>query len=137
MSEFCERTIGWIEAVLGAAPKGQVLPTLSLGPAEDRLARAAFGRLGGPAAARADAPHAVRRYQIASGGHWLLCDCRPDADRPPVLVPVAETHSQRQLSTRGLHTSACEAIEEPDVQRSWAPTALRVPFGRGGRGLGS
>ena len=37
--------IGWIEAVLGAAPKGQVLPTLSLEPAEDRLARAAFGRL--------------------------------------------------------------------------------------------
>jgi hypothetical protein len=100
MSEFCERTIGWIEAVLGAAPKGQVLPTLSLEPAEDRLARAAFGRLGGSAAARADAPHAVRRYQIASGGHWLLCDCRPDADRPPVLVPVAETHSQRQLSTQ-------------------------------------
>ena len=67
----------------------------------------------------------VRRYQIASGGYWLLCYCRPEADRPPVLMPVAETHSQRQLSTQGLHTSACEAIQEPDVQRSWAPTALR------------
>ena len=58
MSEFCERPIGWIEAVLGAAPKGQVLSTLSLEPAEDRLARAAFGRLGGSAAARTDAAHA-------------------------------------------------------------------------------
>jgi len=64
------------------------------------LARAAFGRHGGSAGARADAAHVVRRYQIASGGNWLLCDCRPDADRPPVLVPVTETHNQRQLSTQ-------------------------------------
>jgi hypothetical protein len=130
MSEFCERPIGWIEAVLGAALKGQVLPTLSLEPAEDHLACAALGRRGGSAAARADAAHAVRRYQIASGGHWLLCACRPDADRPLVLMPVEETHSQRLLSTRGLHRSACEAIQEPDVQRSWAPTARRpwLPF---------
>ena len=63
MSEFCERTIGWIEAVLGAAPKGQVLPTLSLEPAEDRLARAAFGRK--PKLA----PHQARevRERLASG----------------------------------------------------------------------
>jgi hypothetical protein len=72
-----------------------------------------------------NAAHLVRRYQIATGGYWLLCYCRPEADRPPVLMPVAETHSQRQLSTQSLHTSACEAIQEPDAQRSWAPTALR------------
>jgi hypothetical protein len=117
--------LGGIEAVLGAAPRGQVLSTLSLEPAEDRLARAAFGRHGKSAAARINAAHLVRRSQIATGGYWLLCYCRPEADRPPVLMPVAETHSQRQLSTQGLHTSACEAIQEPDVQRNWAPTALR------------
>lgn len=116
---------GGIEAALGAAPRSQVLSTLSLEPAEDRLARAAFGRHGKSAGARTNAAHLVRRCQIASGGYWLLCFCRPEADRPPVLMPVAETHSQRQLSTQGLHTSACEAIQEPDVQRSWAPTALR------------
>ena len=54
--------------MLGAAPKAQVLPTLSLEPAEDRLARAAFGRHGESAAARTNAAHLVRRYQIASGG---------------------------------------------------------------------
>jgi hypothetical protein len=117
--------LGGIEAVLGAAPRGQVLSTLSLKPAEDRLARAAFGRHGKSAAARINGAHLVRRCQIATGGYWLLCDCRPEADRPPVLMPVAETHSQRQLSAQGLHTSACEAIQEPDVQRNWAPTALR------------
>ncbi len=89
------------------------------------MARAAFGRHGKSAGARTNAAHLVRRCQIASGGYWLLCFCRPEADRPPVLMPVAETHSQRQVSTQGLHTSACEAIQEPDVQRSWAPTALR------------
>ena len=86
--------------MLGAAPKAQVLPTLSLEPAEDRLARAAFGRHGRSAATRAGAAHVVRRYPITSGDHWLLCDCGPDADRPPVLVPVTETHNQRQLSTQ-------------------------------------
>ena len=42
------RTSHWagIEAVVGTAPRGQVLSTLSLEPAEDRLARAAFGRHG-------------------------------------------------------------------------------------------
>ena len=107
--------------MLGSAPRGQALSTLSLEPAEDRLARAAFGSHGGSAAARTDAAHLVRRYPIASGGYWLLCYCRPEAHRPPVSMPFAETHSQRLLSTRGLHTSACEAIQEPDVQRSWAP----------------
>ena len=116
---------GGIEAALGAAPRSHVLSTLSREPAEDRLAHAAFGRRGESAAARTIAAHLVRRYPIASGGYWRLCYCRPEADRPPVLMPVAETHSQRLLSTRGLHTSACEAIQEPDVQRSWAPTALR------------
>ena len=116
--------------MLGAAPRGQVLLTLSLEIAEDRLARAAFGRHGESAATRTNAAHLVRRCQIATGGYWLLCYCRQEADRPPVLMPVAETHSQRQLSTQGLHTSACEAIQEPDVQRNWAPTALRpwLPF---------
>ena len=85
--------------MLGAAPRGQVLSTLSLEPAEDRLAGAAFGRHGESAAARTNAAHFVRRYQIASGGYWLLCYCRQEADRPPVLMPVAETHSQRQVST--------------------------------------
>ena len=103
---------GRIEAVLSAAPRGQVLSTLSLEPAEDRLARAAFGRHGKSAAARINAAYLVRRCQIATGGYWLLRYCRPEADRPPVLMPVAETHSQRQLSTQGLHTSACEAIQE-------------------------
>ena len=100
------------------------------------MARAAFGRHGKSAAARTNAAHLVRRCQIATGGYWLLCDCRPEADRPPVLMPVAETHSQRQLSTQGLHTSACEAIQEPDVQRNWAPTGLR-PSTNPLRGIGA
>jgi hypothetical protein len=118
---------GGIEAALGAAPRSHVLSTLSREPAEDRLAHAAFGRRGESAAARTIAAHLVRRYQIASAsrGYRLLCYCRPEADRPQVLMPGAEAHSQRPLSTRGLHTSACEAIQEPDVQRNWAPTAPR------------
>ena len=39
------------------------------------------------------------------------------------IVPhSAEVYS---LRTRVRHRSACEAIQEPDIQRSWAPTALR------------
>ena len=54
--------------MLGAAPRGQVLSALSLEPAGDRLARAAFGRHGKSAAARTNAAHLVRRCQITSGG---------------------------------------------------------------------
>jgi hypothetical protein len=36
------------------------------------------------------------------------------------------------LSTQVGHRAACEAMQEPDIQRSWAPTALRpVPSFRG------
>jgi hypothetical protein len=41
----------------------------------------------------------------------------------------AETHSKAALllSTQVGHWAAGEAIQKPDIQRSWAPTALR-PF---------
>ena len=92
------------------------------------MARAAFGRHGESAAARTNAAHLVRRYQIASGGYWLLCYCRQEADRPTVLMPVAETHSQRQLSTQLGRRTAARRISKAVIGRPGltAPSRSKV-----------
>ena len=69
------------------APKGDVSASEFVTPEEDDLLRKAFGRYGGSFAARLDAIRVVARYQQHGSGKWLLCDCRPDAERPPALIP--------------------------------------------------
>ena len=82
--------------------------------ADDRALRAAFGCYGGSAAARADAIQVVRRVQTTERGCWILCDCRPAAERPPVLVPVMETHIRRHVQAGWPpHAEACEFFREP------------------------
>lgn len=56
----------------------------------------------------------VRQVQTTGRGCWILCDCRPAADRPPALVPVAETHIRRHLQAGWpQHAEACEFFREP------------------------
>jgi hypothetical protein len=51
----------------------------------------------------------------------------------PAVVPAgAEQPNPTQVG----HWAACEAIQEPDIQRSWAPTALR-PCTNPLRGIGA
>jgi len=75
--------------VLHVVPKGQTDAALALSAREDALLRAAFGRYGGSVLARRAAAPIVQHHQQIGAGRWILCDCRPDAPRPPVLVPVA------------------------------------------------
>jgi hypothetical protein len=89
----------------------------ALDQADDRILRAAFGCYGGTAAARDAAVRVVRRVQTTGRGCWILCDCRPAADRPPALVPVAETHIRRHLQAGWpQHAEACEFFREPAEQ---------------------
>jgi len=74
--------------MLCVAPKGRTDETLALSAREDALLRAAFGRYGGSALARRAAAPIVQLHQQIGTGRWFCCDCRPDAPRPPVLVPV-------------------------------------------------
>ena len=67
--------------MLRVAPKGQVAPAIVLDPADDALLRAAFGRYGDTAEARAAAADIVRHHQQAGRGRWILCDCLPGAER--------------------------------------------------------
>ena len=78
--------------MLQVAPKGDVSGAVPVTSEEDRLLRAAFGRYGGQAEARAAAADVVGRYQQQGGGRWFLCGCRPGAEHPPILVPVSQTH---------------------------------------------
>ncbi|HTU56469.1 MAG TPA: hypothetical protein VMF62_21090 [Acetobacteraceae bacterium] len=73
-----------------------------------------FDSYGGSAAARADAIPVVRRVQPTGRGCWILCDCRPAAERPPALVPVMETHIRRHVQAGWPpRAEACEFFREP------------------------
>lgn len=116
--------------MLTAAPKGETVATVWLTPAEDGVMRAAFGRYGGAAEARAAAAGIVRRLETSGPGYWFHCDCRPDAERPPVLVPVAETHIRRhEAAAWPSHAVTCDFFREPPEQaeltRSFARLARR------------
>ena len=103
--------------------------------------RAAFGRYGGRADARAAAAAVVARYQQLGAGHWFLCGCRFNAERPPALVPVSQTHIRRHEDARWpVHCETCDFYREPGEQRaitaSYAPPSagkplrLALPLGR-------
>ena len=105
--------------MLRVAPKGEVALARSLPPGEDRILRAAFGRFGGQPMDREAAVPVVRHYQQLGSGSWFLCDCRPGAERPPALVPVAETHIRRHQHQRWpVHSDACDFQREPGEQRA-------------------
>lgn len=119
--------------MLQVAPEGDVSGAVPVTAEEDRLLRAAFGRYGGQAEARAAAAVVVARYQQAGSGRWFLCGCRPAAERPPALVPVSQTHIRRHEDGRWpLHGEACDFYREPEEQRavtaSYAPPAVDKPL---------
>src|SRR5208283_1065529 len=104
--------------VLHVAPKGQTDAALALSAREDALLRAAFGRYGGSVLARRAAAAIVQHHQQIGAGRWILCDCRPDAPRPPVLVPVAQHHIRRhEDASWPAHAEACDFYRDPDEQR--------------------
>lgn len=104
--------------MLHHAAKGVTTDAQPVTPEEDRLLRAAFGCFGGTGAARMAAMPVVARYQAQGAGRWLLCDCQPDAARPPALIPVAMTHVRRHDDPRwAQHAEGCEFNREPDEQR--------------------
>jgi hypothetical protein len=104
--------------MLRACAKGATGNAEPLTAAEDRVLRHAFGRYGGGGEARAAAAPIVAHYQQQGGGCWLLCDCRPDATRPPALVPVAQTHIRRHQDERWpAHSETCDFFRDPGEQR--------------------
>jgi hypothetical protein len=119
--------------VLRVAPKGEVAAATSLRQEEDRILRSAFGRFGGRAEAREAAAPIVRHYQQLGAGWWFLCDCRAGAERPPALVPVAETHIRRHQDERWpAHSDVCDFWREPTEQRaivdSYSAAAAKRPL---------
>ncbi len=105
--------------MLQVAPKGGVAHATDLPADADRILRAAFGRFGGQPEAREAAVPVVRHYQQLGAGSWFLCDCRPGAERPPALVPVAQTHIRRNQDERWpVHSDACDFQREPSEQRA-------------------
>lgn len=128
--------------MLSVAPKGGIARAVAVTLDEDRLLRAAFSRYGGDAQDRAAAAAVVARIQQLGAGHWFLCDCRPGAERPAVLVPVAQTHIRRHEDAPRwpAHSEACDFYREPQEQRlvtaSYAspstdkPMRLALPLGR-------
>ena len=108
--------------MLRVAPKGEVAGAVFVTPEEDRILRDAFGRHGGEPSAREAAVAVVRHYQQLGVGQWFLCDCRSDAERPPALVPVAQTHIRRHQDARWpVHCDACDFRRDPEEQ--WLITA--------------
>jgi hypothetical protein len=72
----------------------------------------------------------VRRPGTTGPGYWALCDCRPDATRPPVLIPVAETHVLRhEMAGWPEHAVTCdfyrEQREQAELTKSFAPLPKR------------
>jgi hypothetical protein len=119
--------------VLRVAPKGDVARATSLRPEEDRILRSAFGRFGDQPAAREAAAPIVRHYQQMGAGSWFLCDCRAGTERPPVLVPVAQTHIRRHEDERWpVHSDACDFWRDPAEQRaildSYTAAATKRPL---------
>lgn len=130
----CHRAImqsGWEgQGMLRAAPKGCAHWTMILAREEDRLLRDAFGRHGGHADARAAAASVIARYQQMGGGMWFLCNCRPESDRCPVLVPVAQTHIRRHEDTHWpAHHEDCEFFRDPSEQAVAARSYGRAQAG--------
>ena len=112
--------------MLRFAPKGDASAPRFVTPEEDGLLRQAFGRYGGSFAARLDAIRVVARYQQHGSGMWLLCDCRPDAARPPALIPVAMTHIRRHDDARWpAHAETCDFFREPEEQLVITASFLR------------
>ena len=105
--------------MLRSAPKSDLSQAAPVTPMEDARLRAAFGRYGGGPLERHDAALVVADHQQRGPGGWFLCDCRPDADLPPVLVPVSMTHIRRHEDARWPpHDEACDFFREPAEQRA-------------------
>ena len=103
---------------------------------EDELIRKAFGRFGGSKKMREAAAEVVQKYQTAGSGRWLLCDCLPHGETPPVLLPISGTHIKRHVTkdpTRGLngdwpnHAEWCDFRLDPKQQRAVVRTHKRSP----------
>ena len=112
--------------ILRAALKREVAHAIALTPEEDHILRAAFGRFGGTAKARADAIPIIRRLQTTDRGFWILCDCRPRQSSPPALVPVLETYLRRHVTPDWpQHAEACDFYREPaeqtEISKSYRP----------------
>lgn len=78
---------------------------------------AAFGKFGGSQAARREAAPIIAKYQAMGSGRWFACDCRPDLERPPVLLLREQTHVQRH-TTGGWpeHAETCTFFRNPSEQ---------------------
>lgn len=114
--------------MLTAAPKGDVVATLSLSAFEDQLLRAAFGRYGGAAPARSAAAAIVRRFQSSGRGYWFLCDCRLQVERRPALVPVAESHIRRhEIGGWPQHAVTCDFYREQSEQAALTASFAPLP----------
>lgn len=117
--------------MLRVAPKGDISAASPVTPDEDRILRAAFGRYGGSLDARAAAAAIVAHYQQLRGGQWFLCGCRPGAERPPALVPVAQTHIRRHEDQRWpVHCDTCDFYREPEEQRAVTASFARPSAGK-------
>ena len=92
--------------MLMAGRRGDGAGMRPLGTGDDVGLRRAFGRFGAEGA-RLRGAEVVRRHQQQA--RWFFCDCRPDQTRPPVLVPVAESHVRRHGEEPwASHTPACD-----------------------------
>lgn len=117
--------------MLRVALKGTTEAALLVTPEEDRVMRAAFGRYGGRPQDRAAGALVVARYQQLGSGHWFLCDCRGGAQRPPALVPVAQTHIRRHEDQRWpVHCDDCDFYRDQDEQRALTASYARPSAGK-------
>ena len=118
--------------MLSVGLKGNVAAMKALTPPEDGLLRQGFGRYAVPHA-RMAAAAVVRRYQRREGGMWFYCDCLPEGQRPPALVPIDESHIRRHSEAPWpAHDEECDFFSEPAEQhlatRSYRRPADGTPF---------
>jgi hypothetical protein len=91
----------------------------------DRKLRLAFGRCA-EERYRAEGARIVSQYYGQNG--CFQCDCRPDAERAPLLFLVTGNHIRREEKVGGKgtpHDDNCDFAYEPDEQkhlvRTWQP----------------
>lgn len=99
---------------------------------EDRALRQTFGRRADPAS-RVAGEAVVRQYRQRTAGCWFLCDCLGDVERPPKLVPDAESHLRRQAGAEWPeHNTECDfyrdATEQQAITASFDAPPRRGPF---------
>ena len=107
-------------------PQGKSSSHKTLTPAEDQLLRQGFGRYAVPAS-RTTAAGTVRQDQHREGGMWFYCDCLPDEEYPPALVPVNKTHIRRHTEPPWPpHDDDCDFFKDP-LEQHCATSSYRMP----------